>query len=143
LDNKEFILAMVGNEYYGFDVDYVESVNKIKKITSVYGEEDYVLGIINLRGNIIPVISLSRRILGLPGEITDKSKIVVAGKDKKNVMGILVDDVKEVIPVNIDEIDVLAMDVNDEMNKYITGLGKYEKRNIIISFLNMENLLRE
>lgn len=113
-----------GNEYYGIGINYVNEIIGIQKITSVPETEDYIRGLINLRGKIIPVIDVRLRFRQEPIEYTDRTCIIVI--DVKNVVvGLIVQTIAEVVSIDDSEIappPTLAGSGNN--NKYVYGIGK-------------------
>jgi purine-binding chemotaxis protein CheW len=104
----KYLTFALGDEEYGLPVLKVREIIKVMDITKVPQVPDHVLGVINLRGKVIPVIDLRRK-FGLPfQEHTEKTCIIVADielSSAKVMMGVVVDSVSEVLNVNAGEID--------------------------------------
>lgn len=113
-----------GNEYYGIGINYVNEIIGIQKITSVPETEDYIKGLINLRGKIIPVIDVRLRFRQEPIEYTDRTCIIVI--DVKNVVvGLIVQTIAEVVSIDDSEIaPPPALAGSGSNNKYVYGIGK-------------------
>lgn len=134
----QLVSFKIGNEEFGVDILRVQEINRMMEITKVPNAPDFVDGVVNLRGRIIPVVDLRTR-LGMPrAEHDSKTRIVVVDLDGKTV-GFIVDEVSEVlrIPKNITEPppDMVAGIEAD----YITAVGKLEDRLLIL--LELERIL--
>lgn len=136
----QLVSFKIGNEEFGVDILKVQEINRMMQITKVPNAPNFVDGVINLRGRIIPIIDLRIR-LGMVKREHDKStRIVVVELDGKTV-GFIVDEVSEVlrIPVNITEPPPpMVAGINAD---YITAVGKLEDRLLIL--LDMEKVLSD
>ncbi|MFC0118911.1 chemotaxis protein CheW [Pseudoalteromonas xiamenensis] len=122
-------------ETYGINVMQVQEVLRYTEIAPVPGAPDYVLGIINLRGNVVTVIDTRAR-FGLPSaEVTDNSRIVIIEAEKQ-VIGILVDSVAEVVYLRSSEIDSAPNIGTEESAKFIQGVSNREGELLILVDLN-------
>jgi purine-binding chemotaxis protein CheW len=122
-------------ETYGINVMQVQEVLRYTEIAPVPGAPTYVMGIINLRGNVVTVIDTRAR-FGLEGaEITDNTRIVIIEAEKQ-VIGILVDSVAEVVYLRASEIDIAPNVGNDESAKFIQGVSNREGELLILVDLN-------
>ena len=101
----QWVTFMLEGEIYGIEVIQVQEVLRVTEIAPVPGSPDYVLGIINLRGNVVTVLDTRRR-FGLPGhEITDATRIIII-ESEDNIVGVLVDSVAEVVELKKSAIEV-------------------------------------
>ncbi len=115
-----------GNEYFGLKIQYVNEIIQIQSITEVPETEDYIKGLINLRGKIVPVIDVRIRFKQEPFEYNDRTCIIVIDVHS-TVVGLIVEKIAEV--VEIKEEDILPPPSvrhveKAEKNKYIYGIGK-------------------
>ena len=125
-------------EEYGFNILNVKEIKGLTDITRVPFASDFIKGVINLRGSVLPVIDLKKR-LGLQDmEYTDDTRIVVVREDDLEV-GMIVDAVTGVITLNGEHIDA-AKAVDNEISRFITGVGKVEEERLII-LLNLEAII--
>ncbi|MBQ9377082.1 MAG: chemotaxis protein CheW [Schwartzia sp.] len=125
-------------EEYGFNILNVKEIKGLTDITRVPFASDFIKGVINLRGSVLPVIDLKRR-LGLQDtEYTEDTRIVVVREDDLEV-GMIVDAVTGVITLNSEHIDT-AKSVDNENSRFITGIGKVEEERLII-LLNLEAII--
>ena len=108
LDTTQFIVAQLGGEQYGIDIKYISNIIRMSRITRVPKVSDYIVGVINVRGVVIPTISLRLK-MGLPGdEITKKTRIIILTLEQHESIGVLVDEVKEVITLDEEHIEKMG-----------------------------------
>jgi purine-binding chemotaxis protein CheW len=128
---KQLVIFELGNEYFGVDIAAVESIIKMQEITRVPQAPDFVEGITNLRGAVLPVIELRKR-LGLPDHDRDKeTRIIVVNLDDMEV-GMVVDAVWEVITISDDIIEPTPPMVTTVDTGFITGIARLEERLVIL-----------
>ncbi|MCK5386098.1 MAG: chemotaxis protein CheW [Gammaproteobacteria bacterium] len=131
----QWVTFHLENEKYGIKVMQVQEVLRMTEIAPVPGAPYYVLGIINLRGNVVTVIDTRRR-FGLPEiENDDETRIVIV-EANNNVVGILVDSVAEVVDLKMSEIETAPNVGNDESSKYIQGVSSRENELLILVDVN-------
>lgn len=135
----KYLTFSLGDEIYGIDIRVVIEIIGIQKITSVPEVPDYVRGIINLRGKIIPVVDMRLRFRRAYREYTDRTCVIVV--EINNVLiGLIVDGVSEVL--DIQEKDVVPPpDLKASQNKYIRGIGKLAET--VVLLLDWEKLFSE
>jgi purine-binding chemotaxis protein CheW len=130
----------LGREEYGVEIGSVQEIIRATDITPVPGAPAHVRGVINLRGKIIPVADLRKR-MGLPPvEATDAQRIVVVELGEKRI-GMLVDSVSQVIKVPSGVVEEMPEEATSIDENYIRGVGKLDNRLIIILDLNRALLL--
>ncbi|MGN1394159.1 MAG: chemotaxis protein CheW [Succinivibrionaceae bacterium] len=122
-------------EVYGVNVMQVKEVLRYTDIAPVPGAPAYVLGIINLRGNVVTVIDTRMRFGLEPGVITDSSRIVII-EASNQVVGILVDSVAEVVDLNSGDIDPAPNVGTEESAQFIKGVSNRENELLILIDLN-------
>jgi Chemotaxis signal transduction protein len=131
----QWVTFQLDRETYGINVMQVQEVLRYTEIAPVPGAPDYVLGIINLRGNVVTVIDTRSR-FGLPSaEVSENSRIVIIEADKQ-VIGILVDSVAEVVYLRSSEIDVAPRVGTEESAKFIQGVSNRDGELLILVDLN-------
>jgi len=119
---------------------HVQEVLRVSEIAPVPGAPEYILGIINLRGNVVTVVDTRSR-FGLPtGDVTDTSRIVIIESDKQ-VVGILVDAVAEVVELAESQIDSAPNVGNEESSRYIQGIATMTDTLLIV--VDLHKLLTE
>ena len=137
----QYIVVRIGNEQYGIDIQYIDNIVRNQKITRVPKAQPYFKGVINLRGEIIPVMSIRLR-LGLEDdEFTDKTRIIIIKIDSSTI-GVVVDQVKEVVTLVQDNNEKVTRTASDDaFSNYISGIGKSNDE--LISLLDIVYLVEE
>lgn len=131
----QWVTFHLDNEKYGIKVMQVQEVLRMTEIAPVPGAPDYVIGIINLRGNVVTVIDTRRRFGLMDEEPTDETRIVIVEADN-NVVGILVDSVAAVVDLRISEVETAPNVGNDESSKYIQGVSSQGDELLILVDVN-------
>jgi purine-binding chemotaxis protein CheW len=131
----QWVTYRLDEETYGINVMQVQEVLRYTDIAPVPGAPDYVLGIINLRGNVVTVIDTRSRFGLPPTETTDNSRIVIIESDEQ-VVGILVDSVAEVVYLRTSEIDSAPNVGTEESAKFIHGVSNQKGQLLILVDLN-------
>ena len=134
----QLVTFQLGGETYGIDVMNVQEVLRITEIAPVPGAPDYVLGIINLRGNVVTVVDTRAR-FGLPSSETDDASRIVIVESENQVVGILVDSVAEVVELNQSEVDVPPNVGNEDSGRYVLGVANRESDLLIV--IDLDKLL--
>ena len=138
VDNDEvlqWVTFKLDSETYGINVMQVQEVLRYSEIAPVPGAPTYVLGIINLRGNVVTVIDTRQRFGLQPADISDNTRIVIIEAEKQ-VIGILVDSVAEVVYLKNSEIDDAPNVGNDDSARFIQGVSNREGELLILVDLN-------
>jgi len=134
----QLVSFFIGNEEFGVDILFVQEINRMSQITTVPNSPDFVNGVINLRGRVIPVIDLRSK-FGMPKKEPDKNTRIMVMEVSGKTVGFIVDSVNEVlrIPKNVTEAPPsLALGVNSE---YIKSVGKLDDRLLIL--IDLEKIL--
>ncbi len=138
--SSAYVTFSLADETYAIDVLLVQEVLKLTEIAPVPGVPNYILGIINLRGDVVTVIDARRR-MGLPDKTPDdSSRIVVIDVDNQNV-GILVDSVAEVVQINADDIGPAPAVGTDQSSRFILGVTSRDDGLTIL--ISLEKLLSD
>ena len=140
-DANQFIVVELGAEYYGIDISNVDNIVKMQNITRVPKSQEYFNGVINLRGEIVPVMSLRRKFNLEDDEFTDKTRIIILKPEQQEPIGVIVDMVKEVVTLTEENIEKISVDTKDDKAKYLNGVGK--NGDILISILNIANVISD
>lgn len=128
----------LGDEEYGVDIMKVQEIILMGEITQVPEVPDFIQGVINLRGNVVPVIDIRKRFRLKQAEKTDDTRIIVVNVNQKT-MGIVVDAVNEVLRATISDIEPPPETISGLGKEYLKGLLKLEKRLLIL--LNIDHIL--
>src|SRR5574344_992450 len=123
----QYIVVNLGIEHYGINIKYIDNIVRVPPITRVPNVQPDFKGVINLRGEVIPVMSLRIK-LGLPEcEDTNKTRIIIIKLDPAASIGVIVDEVEEVIELNESQVEKVSSDGKDEKSGFIPSVGKTEK----------------
>jgi purine-binding chemotaxis protein CheW len=117
----QWVTFRLGDELYGINVMQVQEVLRMPDIVPVPGAQNYVIGIINLRGNVVTVIDLRNRFGLPPRDSEDSTRIIIIEADDQ-VIGIMVDSVAEVVELRSSEIEMAPSVGNEESARYIQGV---------------------
>jgi purine-binding chemotaxis protein CheW len=128
----QWVTYQLEDETYGINVMQVQEVLRITEIAPVPGAPSYVLGIINLRGNVVTVIDTRSRFGLMPKDSNDDQSRIIIVEVNGNVIGMLVDSVAEVVYLHQSEIDSVPMVNNDESSRFIQGVCSREDQLLIL-----------
>ena len=137
---QQFIVFKLDTQLFGIDIQNVQIIEKMKSIMRVPKVPACVKGVMNLRGEIIPVISLREQFELEHLDYTDKTSIVIV-KLEDAMVGIIVDEVKEVIEIANDQIEAVQNIQGKMKTSHILGVGKVEEN--IVTLLNLSNIIDE
>jgi len=137
---SQIVSFRLANEEYGVNIMHVQEIILIGQITEMPQVPEYVRGLINLRGHVIPIIDLRVRFGLEVTSATENSRIIVLNVNNKTV-GITVDAVDEVLRINSDQIETSSVGLTGFGKEYVSGLVKFEKKLLIL--LNIEKIMTE
>ncbi len=130
----------VGDALYGMDILKIQEINKQMEMTSVPQSPDYVKGILNLRGRIVTIIDLSKKLgLTATGSSEDARNIII--KSQNEQIGLLVDRLGDVVQASWDSVEPPPASLNELQGKFFQGV--YKTGNTLVGILDMEEVLRE
>ncbi len=139
-DTTQYIVTQLGEEQYGIDIKLISNIVRMVNITRVPKVLPYIKGVINLRGEVIPVISLRLKMGLADDEITKKTRIIILTLEQHQSIGVLVDEVKEVVTLDDEHVEKVSYDKDDKA-KFLSGVGKYNDK--LISLLEIHSVLAE
>jgi purine-binding chemotaxis protein CheW len=128
---EKFVTFFLEREEYALPIKQVQEINRVGEITRLPNAPAQIAGVINLRGRIIPVIELKRRLQLGPTQLTKDSRIVVVEYGPK-LFGLLVDQVSEVLHLSASQIEAVPEEVASGQKNYLRGVGKLANRMIIL-----------
>lgn len=134
-----YLTFQTGSEVYGIEIKYVTEIIGIQPITEIPELPDYMKGIINLRGKIIPVMDIRLRFKKAPREYNDRTCVIVIDINALSI-GLIVDSVAEVLTIPEEDI-VSPPDVKGGKSHFMKGIGK--AGNEVKLILDCEHLLNE
>ncbi len=135
---KQLVIFALAKEAYGVDIGTVHEIIRMQTITEVPRAPEFVEGVINLRGKVIPVVDMRKRFCLTVSKQTKDSRIVVLDINKQEV-GIIVDAVTEVLRIPANSIEPPSPVITTADSTYLQGIAKLEDKLIIL--LDMEQVL--
>ncbi|MGL4345388.1 MAG: chemotaxis protein CheW [Cellulosilyticaceae bacterium] len=139
-NTKQFVIFKFDEQLYGIDIQSVQIIERMKSIMRVPKAPQCIKGVMNLRGEIIPVIDMRVQFELESMAYTDDTRIIIVKIDD-TMVGIIVDSVKEVVELKADQIEGVQ-NVQGKMNaNHILGIGKLD--HTIITLLNLKNIVEE
>ncbi len=141
-DTTQYIVIHIGDEQYGIDIKFVENIVRMQSITRVPNVQEYFRGVINLRGEVVPVMSLRRKLKLDDDEITNNTRIIIIKLENNAPIGVIVDEVKEVVTLENNSVESVARSSSKkEEDSYINGIGKTGAG--LISLLDLNAVIAE
>lgn len=140
-DTTQYVVVRLGEEKFGVDIKYIDNIVRMQPMTRVPKVQEYIKGVINLRGEVVPVMSIRIKMHLAEDEITKSTRIIILKLEQYGTIGILVDEVIEVVTLENALIEKVSYDVNDETEMFINGIGK--KGNELISLLDFNLVMQE
>jgi purine-binding chemotaxis protein CheW len=135
--NRQFVVFPLADELYGIDIQQVMRIEKMLPLTRVPNAPPFVIGVCNLRGRVVPVIDLKRR-LALPSRPNENAKIIISSIGSK-VVGMTIDSTVDVSTIQTEEIEPSPALVTGIDTQFIQGVAKLSNRLLII--LDVERIL--
>ena len=136
-DTTQYIVINIGDVQYGIDIKYVDNIVRMQKITRVPNCQEYFKGVINLRGEVVPVMSFRMKVNLPETEITNKTRIIIIKLEQNAPVGIIVDAVKEVVTLSENNVDEATKSSTSNDPSYINGIGKCGETLISLLDLNV------
>lgn len=141
-ENKEetetiqFIVIRLGKEQYGIDIRNIDTIVRMQAITRIPKMPPYLKGVINMRGDVIPVVSMRLK-MGLEEDVISKAtRIIVLKLEQEGNIGFIVDEVKEVVTLSVNEIEKITYNSKEEKGNLINAVGKHNGELISLFDLN-------
>ena len=140
-DTAQYIVISMGEEQFGIDIKYIDNIVKMQHITRVPNVAPYIKGVINLRGEVLPVMSLRLK-MGLGEDVVTKStRIIILRLEQHGMIGVIVDAVKEVLTLEEDAIEKVSNDNKEDKDGFVFAVGKYD--NFLVSLLDLRAVVFE
>ncbi|MFH0874660.1 MAG: chemotaxis protein CheW [archaeon] len=136
---KQLVIFKLGKEEFGVDINQVREIIKMEAITKIPNTEEYIQGVINLRGKIIVIVELSKKLNMISGEKNKDTRIIVT-EIGDSTIGMIVDNCNEVLRLSSSQIEAAPEIITKKINsEYIVGVGVIKERLIIL--LNLGKVL--
>jgi purine-binding chemotaxis protein CheW len=138
MEDLQLVVFKLENEEYGVDIMQVQEISPYQQSTKVPNSPSFIEGIVNLRGDITPVVSLKKKFNLAETEVTEQTRLIIINNGNRRT-GFIVDDASEVISISEKNIEEAPAMIVGADRKYIQGIGKMDQRILII--LNLHELL--
>lgn len=136
----QYIVIRLGEEQYGIDIRSIDNIVRMQSITRIPKMPAFLKGVINMRGEVIPVISMRLKMDLEDDVITKATRIIVLKLEQEGNVGILVDEVKEVVSLSVNEIEKITYNAKEEKSSLINAVGKHNGDLISLFDLSAINL---
>ncbi|MFW6410045.1 MAG: chemotaxis protein CheW [Halanaerobiales bacterium] len=134
---EQYLTFQIASENYGIELVQSKEVIKVPQITNVPNTKNSVLGVINLRGQIVPVIDLKKKLkLGNGEKVSEDEKRVIVVQQQQTLVGIMVDRIREVLSIDVDKIQEITESERGISKEYIEGIFNYQDNLTIIIDIN-------
>ena len=140
VETKKYLIFELGNEQYGIDTMQINIINRMNQITRVPNMPPYVKGVFNLRGEILPVISLRIK-FDVPEGVENPNWRIVIIRFEDMLLGFIVDKILQMIDLADDQLENIINVSENVAREYISGVGKYDGK--VVTILNIEKLIKE
>ena len=137
-DGREMIAFRIGAQEFCVDVTSIREIRSWTQVTQIPHAPSFVLGVVNLRGLILPIIDLAARLGYAPAQPTARHAIMVA-ESGAHVVGLLVDGVSDIITIDAKDIQPTPQVASEAARSFISGIFSLESR--LISLITLENVL--
>lgn len=135
---SQLVVFKLGKEEYGVSILQVQEIKRMTDITRVPHTPEYIKGVINLRGSVLPVLDLKKRLCLPNAEYTEDTRIIIVNLDDLAV-GLIVDGVSEVTAIAAEQIDSSQSVAGTDGSSFISGVGKLDNRLLIL--LDLESII--
>jgi len=139
----QYIIIKIDDEQYGINIKYIDNIVRMQQITRVPKVDDYLKGVINIRGEIVPVMSVRKKMGLAEDEITGKTRIIILKTGEGDLVGIIVDQVNQVLTLDSNNVEKVRYD--DKKGKadasFVNGVGHYDGG--LVSILDLDAVVSE
>lgn len=141
VDEIQYIVVKLGDEKYGIDISNVDNIVRMQRITRVPKSQPYYVGVINLRGEVVPIMSLRRRFGLEEDEYGAATRIIIIRLEDQSMIGFVVDEVQEVVNLDVSTIEKPAFKLDEVNASFLAGIGKEGED--LISLLDIVAVVEE
>ena len=138
---NQYVVFKLNKEEFGIDIMNVKEIIPYQKSTQIPNSPNFIAGVINSRGNVIPIINLNKRFKLNTEEITGDTRIIVINIEEKEI-GFVVDEASQTLRLEKEQIDPTPDIISDVDRRYITGVGKIDESRLLI-LLDLEKVLTD
>ncbi|MBE5936414.1 MAG: purine-binding chemotaxis protein CheW [Lachnospiraceae bacterium] len=140
-EKRQYIVVKLGNEQFGIDISLIENIVRMQRITRVPKAQKYYKGVINLRGDVVPVMSMRIRMGMEPDEYTNTTRIIIAKFENNAYVGFIVDEVMQIVNIDENTLEKPTFRNQRSIDNYLMGVAK--DNDTLISVINMNMLVEE
>ena len=139
----QYIVIKLGDERYGIPIKYINNIVKMQQVTRIPKAEQYLRGVLNIRGEVVPVMSLRLRMEMEPDEITEQTCIIILKPDELETFGVIIDAVDRVLTLGQKQIEKVSANAASTRKDagFVSGVGKYTDG--LVSILDLDALSLE
>lgn len=137
----QYIVVNLGGEQYGIDIAHIDNIVRMSRVTRVPKSQPYYVGVINLRGEVVPVMSLRKRFGLDPDVYSTASRIIIIRLEDQSMIGFVVDEVCEVVNIDPRLIEKPTFKLDEKKASYLAGIGKNGEG--LISLLDIQAVMTE
>jgi purine-binding chemotaxis protein CheW len=139
----QYIVIKIDDEQYGINIKFIDNIVRMQQITRVPQVDEYLKGVINIRGEIVPVMSVRMKMGLAEDEITNKSRIIILKTDAGDLVGIIVDQVNQVLTIDSNNVEKVRYDDKKAKSNgsFVSGVGHYEGG--LVSILDLEAVVSD
>ena len=141
MSEKQYVIFKLDRGEFGIEIMNVREIVPYEESISIPDTPDFIEGVINHRGNVIPIINLKNKFSLSKLEITKDTRIIVITLDEREV-GFIVDEASQTVRLNNEEIDPAPSIIGGVDKRYITGVGKLDEKRLLI-LIDLEKILSE
>lgn len=142
VEEVQYIVVKLGDEQYGIDISYIDNIVRMQRITRVPKSQYCYVGVINLRGEVVPIMSLRRR-FGLEDDVyVGTTRIIIVRTEDQSMVGFIVDEVQEVVNLDLSKIEKPAFKLDEENASFLAGIGK-KADDSLISLLDIMAVIED
>lgn len=138
MGTRQLVVFALNEEEFGLDIDRINSIEKMLEIFKIPNTPEYIEGLVNLRGKVHTVFNLRKRFNMSSPDFDENTKIIMANTSA-SIVGIIVDEVKEIVKVEDSDCEVTPKALSNLKEKYLDGIAKIDNR--IIMLLDLEKVL--
>ncbi len=139
----QYIVIKIDDEQYGINIKFIDNIVRMQQITRVPKVDDYLKGVINIRGEIVPVMSVRMKMGLAEDEITNKSRIIILKTNEGDLVGIIVDQVNQVLTLDSNNVEKMRYDDKKQKanGSFVSGVGHYDGG--LVSILDLDAVVSE
>lgn len=138
---QQYVVFKLGKEEYGIDIMNVKEIGPYQESVKVPNTPDFIEGIINFRGKVIPIVNLEKRFNLEDNGVTNDTRIIIINLKDKQV-GFVVDEASQTVRLDDKDIDPAPDIISSVDRRYITGVGKLDEKRLLI-LIDLEKVLSD